>query len=136
MSKTPWSATILVGAFSSLAAVIAFAAGATLIWPGSGVDAIWAIRQDDTHAKMLALGWPVGAGLWVLAVIALALMVGSFAQRRWAWWLAVAGIAVNGLADLGRLATGGILEGLLGAVIAGLIVVALCWPGVRAQFSR
>jgi len=131
----PRSATILVGVFSSLAAVIAFAAGATLIWPGSGVDTIWAIRQDDTHAKMLALGWPVGAGLWVLAVVALVLTYGALARYRWAWWLATAGIAVNGLADLGRLATGGVVEGLVGVAIAGLILFWLTRPGVRAQFT-
>lgn len=129
------SATILVGVFASLAAVIAFAAGATLIWPGSGIDAIWAIRNDDTHAKMLALGWPAGAGLWLLALVALTLMVGSFARARWAWWVATAGIALNGVADLGRMATGGIVEGLVGVVIAGLILSWLTRPSVRSQFT-
>jgi hypothetical protein len=134
--RPPRSATILVGAFSLLVTAIAAAAGTTLLWPGGPIDVIWSIRNDDTHAKMLALGWPVGAGLWVLAVVALALAVGSFAQRRWAWWLAAAGISVNGVADLGRLATGGIVEGLVGAVIAGLILFWLTRPTVRVQFSR
>ena len=132
--QAPRSATILVGMFSSLATVIAFAAGATLIWPGSGVDTIWAIRNDDTHAKMLALGWPGGLGLWTLSALALALMVGSFSQRRWAWWAAAVGISLNGLADLGRLATGGIFEGVFGAAVAGLILFWLTRRSVRGQF--
>ena len=133
--RQPRSASILVGVFSLLAATIALAAGTTLIWPGGPLDIIWSIRNDDTHAKMLALGWPGGAGLWLLAVVALVLAWGSFGQRRWAWWLAVIGIAVNGVADLGRMATGGIFEGLVGVVIAGLILFWLTRRGVRTQFQ-
>jgi len=134
--RPPRPATILVAVFSLLAAAIAAAAGTTLIWPGGPLDIIWSIRNDDTHAKMLALGWPVGAGLWALAVVALVLTIGSFAQRRWAWRLAVAGIAVNGVADLGRLATGGVVEGMVGVVIAGLILFWLTRHSVRAQFTQ
>jgi hypothetical protein len=129
-------APMVVGVCSLLAAAIALAAGTTLIWPGGPVDIIWSIRNDDTHAKMLALGRPVGVGLWGLAVAALILAVGSFAQRRWAWWLAVVGIALNGIADLGRIATGGLMEGLAGVVIAGLILLWLTRRGVQAQFAR
>lgn len=134
MAKPPTLATKLVGGLSLLAAAIAFAAGMTLIRPGGPVDLIWSIRNDDTHAKMLALGWPVGVGLWLLAAVAVTLAIGSFARRRWAWWLAAVGIAVNGLADLGRIATGGVVEGLAGVVIAGLILFVLTRRGVRGQF--
>jgi hypothetical protein len=130
------SAPAVVGAFSLLAAVIALAAGTTLIWPGGPVDVIWAIRQDDTHAKMVALGWPAGLGLWVVGLVALATAVGSLQQRQWAWWLAAATLAVNGVSDLARMAMGGMVEGAAGVVIAGLILFWLTRPGVRGQFAR
>jgi hypothetical protein len=128
-------APILIGAFSLLAAAIAIAAGITLIWPGSAVDVIWSIRQDDTHQKMVALGWPAGLGLWLLGAVALATAVGSFGQRRWAWWLAIVTLSVNGLSDVARMAMGGVVEGLAGAAIAALILFWLTRPKVRAQFS-
>jgi hypothetical protein len=126
----------VTGTCSGLAALIAGAAGFTLVFPGTGLDAIWAIRQDETHQQMLALGWPVGVGLWLVGLVALACAVGSFQRRAWALWIAVIGMAVNGVSDLGRIATGGVVEGLVGVVIAGLIAFWLTRPGVRAQFSR
>jgi hypothetical protein len=61
--------------------------------------------------------------------------VGSFGQRRWAWWLAIATLSVNGLSDVARMAMGGVVEGLAGAAIAALILFWLTRPKVRAQFS-
>jgi hypothetical protein len=129
-------APVVVGVLSVLAALIAAAAGTTLLFPGGPLDVIWMIRSDDVHQQMLALGWPVGAGLWLVAAVGVATAVGSFAAMRWAWWLAVVALAVNGLSDLGRLALGGILEGVLGAVIAGVLLFVLTRPGVRSQFRR
>jgi len=130
MRKAP----VAIGVFSALAAAIALAAGITLIWPGGPVDVIWAVRQDDAHQQMVALGWPAGLGLWLVAAAAIATAVGSFRQRRWAWWLAVVALSVNGLSDLARLATGGIVEAIVGAVIAGVLLLWLTRPGVREQF--
>jgi hypothetical protein len=129
-------APVLVGGFSVVAALIAAAAGTTLLFPGGPVDVIWRIRTDDTHNKMLALGWPVGVGLWLVAVIALATSIGGFQQRRWAWWLAVAALAVNAVSDAARIAMGGVVEGLVGVVIAGLILWWLTRPSTRGQFDR
>ena len=134
--RPPRTACVVVGVFSLLAAAIAAAAGTTLLWPNGPLDIIWSIRNDDTHARMLALGWPVGAGLWLLAVVGIVLAIGSFQQRRWAWWMAVAVLTVNGLSDLGRVVTGGIVEGLVGVGVAGLILFWLTRPGLRAQFVR
>jgi len=129
------AAPALIGAASVLAAGIALAAGITLIWPGGPVDVIWSIRQDDTHQRMVALGWPAGLGLWAVGLVALATAFGSFMRRRWAWWLAAAALGVNGVADLARLAMGGVVEGGAGVVIAALILFWLTRPKVRAQFG-
>jgi hypothetical protein len=126
----------LVGAFSVLAALIAGTAGATLLFPGTPLDVIWAIRSDAVHAQMLALGWLAGAGLWLVALVAIATALGSFGRRRWAWWIAAVGMIANCLSDLVRLAGGGIIEGLLGLLIAGSILFWLTRPKVRAEFSR
>jgi len=45
-------------------------------------------------------------------------------------------LGVDGVADLFRLATGQVVEGMIGFLVAGLIVLALIWPSVRMQFSR
>jgi hypothetical protein len=119
---------IVVGIFSALAALIAAAAGATLLFPGTPLDVIWSIRQDDTHQQMLALGWPVGLGLWIVALVAFICALGSFQRRAWAWWIAVIGMIVNGVSDLGRMATGGVVEGMVGVVVASLIVYWLTRP--------
>lgn len=129
-------APVLVGIFSLFAALIAAAAGTTLLWPNGPLDWIWRIRSDEVHAQMLAMGWPVGAGLWAVGLVALATATGSFQQRRWAWVLAVITLAVNGVSDVVRLAMGGVVEGLAGIVIAGLILFVLTRPSVRGQFSR
>ena len=100
-------------------------------------DILWRIvcagegmRQAET-----ALGWPAGLGLWLVAAVAIATAAGSFRQRRWAWWLAVVALSTNGLSDVARLATGGIIEGIAGALIAGVLLWWLTRDGVRAQFS-
>jgi len=129
-------APIAVGLFSLMAALIAGAASITLLWPGTPLDLIWGIRHDDVHQRMLAMGWPVGVGLMALGGFAIVIAIGSFEGRRWAWLAAIAALSVNGLADLFRLATGQVVEGMIGFLVAGLIVVALIWPSVRMQFSR
>lgn len=129
-------APIIVSVLALLAAAIAVAAGVTLLWPGTPLDVIWSIRTDDAHQQMLALGWPVGAGLWLVGLVAVVLAVGSLQRRRWAWWLAVAGLAVNGLSDLARLPMGQVAEGLIGVAIAGVLLALLVWPRVRTQFDR
>ena len=132
MNKAP----LAVGFFSLLAALIAGAASITLLWPGTALDVIWGIRRDDVHQQMLAMGWPVGVGLIVVGVLAVVIATGSFQRRRWAWLAAIAALGVDGVADLFRLATGQVVEGMIVFLVAGLIVLALIWPSVRMQFSR
>jgi hypothetical protein len=127
---------MLVGIFALLVGLIAAVVGVTLAWPGGPLEPIWRIRSDDVHAQMLAVGWPAWAGLWAIGAIALAAGIGGLQRRRWAWAIAVGGIAVNGVGDVVQLFLGRIVEGTVGVVIAGLILLLLTRPGVSAQFDR
>lgn len=129
-------APTLLGGFSLVAGAIAGAAALSLLWSGGPFEWMWRLRSPEVHAQMLALGWPVGLVLALVALIALATGIGGFQRRRWAWVIAVVGLAVNGLADVVRLAMGQIIEGVAGVVIAGLILLLLLLPSVRHQFTR
>jgi hypothetical protein len=62
--------------------------------------------------------------------------VGVLRRKLWGWRIAVAGIAVNALADAARIPFGAVLEGLIGVTIAGLVLAWLTRPRVRALFER
>ncbi len=125
----------ILGVFSAAALAILLIAGASLLWPRGPLDAIWALTPDKL-AMLTPWRTPVGAGFLLLTIPAAMASYGSFRRRRWAWWILIVGIAVNGLGDLGQLAFGRIVEGLIGVSVAALVLVWLTRPAVRAQFDR
>jgi hypothetical protein len=56
-------------------------------------------------------------------------------QRKWGWWLAVAIFAVNGLSDAGQMALGQYIEGGIGVIVAGAILLYLYRPKTKAAFG-
>jgi len=60
---------------------------------------------------------------------------GWFGHRIWGWRLAVAIIATQVLGDLVNAFMGDFLKGGVGFVIAGLLLVYLLRPEVRAAFA-
>ena len=86
------------------------------------------------HAGLRSLG-PLGVvGMAALSVTMVVTAVGLLALRRWAWWLAVGGLAVNATGDLATaIATGDPIT-LIGVPVAGLIVWWLTRREVRSRF--
>ncbi len=121
------------GGFLLFAAVMATYAGITLSFPGTFLDALWKINPTAYQA-LSGLGQPIGAAFFALGIVALVIAYGWFTRRKWAWWMAVIGIAINMLADLTRLFSGEILVSLFSIFAAGLFVVYLMRPSVRQYF--
>jgi len=74
--------------------------------------------------------------LMVVGVTAAAAAAGLLCGHRWAWLLAVAIFAVNGVGDLaGLLISGDWLRSGAGALVAGLLIFLLRRPTVKSYFS-
>jgi hypothetical protein len=126
----------VTGVFAIIAALILLASSVTLLAPGATpLDGMWIIKPAE-YQQLLVLGPLAGAGFLALAVVAIAETFGALGRRRWAWWVAVVALAVNGLSDAARLFTGDVLEGIAAAAIAGAILWWFARPEVRTQFHR
>jgi hypothetical protein len=80
------------------------------------------------------LGRLSGAILLTLAAMASIAGAGLLRGRGWAWWMAVALFAINGLGDLINLILShDLLRGGTGVLIAGAFLFFLTRPGVRRQ---
>ena len=72
-------------------------------------------------------------------VLDLIVAFGLMALKKWAWALALIGVAVNVITGVLGLLNGGFFAlfcGLLGLVIPGIILYYLMRPDVRAAFGR
>ena len=124
-----------VGAFLFFGTIMASLAGATLSWPGTSFDKIWALNPT-AHKHLASLGKPIGI-LFLFLGAALALAgTGWFKRRLWGWRLAVALIATQVLGDLVNFLRGDWLRGGVGFSIATALLVYLLRPAVRAVFNR
>ena len=77
----------------------------------------------------------LGPAFLTLAIIMASASIGCFRHRVWGWWLAVAIFLVNGLSDVGQIFLGHFLEGGIGVVVAGTILLYLSRPHTRAVFK-
>lgn len=62
--------------------------------------------------------------------------MGWFRRRRWAWMLSLALVAINLIGDFGQLLLGETLKGVVGVVIAGLVVGVIWRPAMREYFAE
>jgi len=125
---------LAIGIFLLWGAAMATLAGITLTLPGTILDRVWVLNPRG-HEGLLALGRWAGMLFFPLG-IALALAgFGWLKRRRWGWILAVAIIGINASADAVRLFSGALLEGLVGVVLAGALLIYLLSPSMRAYFE-
>jgi len=124
-----------VGVFLFFGATMASFAGATLTWPGTSFDRIWALNPS-AHKQLVRLGEPAGILFLLLSATLAAAGTGWFKRRLWGWRLAVAIIATQVLGDLINFFKGDWLRGSVGFSIATALLVYLLRPAVRAVFSR
>ena len=126
--------TTAVGAFLFFGAIRASLAGATVTWPGTSLDRIWALNPT-AYRQLASLGKPMGI-LFLLLSVTLALAgTGWFKRRLWGWSLAVAVIATQVLGDLVNFFRGDWLRGGIGFIIATALLVYLLRPTVKAVFN-
>jgi uncharacterized membrane protein (DUF2068 family) len=125
----------IAGLFFALASAIAFAAGASLAFPGHFFDVMWQIKATE-HALLLRAGLTAVVGFVLLSATMGIASFGAFTRRRWGWWLTFAIFAVHALSDASRIVLGAPWEGLIGVTISVLILAWLTRPHVRALFDR
>lgn len=122
-----------IGVFFLFGATMAAYAAATLLKPGTALDALWVLNKAG-HAQLASLGRVVGLGFVVLSALMGAASVGWFRRRYWGWLLGTTIIAINALGDLINAARGEWLKGAIGVAIAGLLLLYMTRSGVRNYF--
>ena len=124
-----------IGAFFGFGAIMAAYAAATLLLPGTILDALWALNKRG-HAGLVLLGRGAVLLFAVLSVLLGLAAVGWFRRKCWAWILAVTIIAINATGDLINGVMGEWLKGAVGVAMAGLLLIYMLRPGVRNYFRR
>jgi hypothetical protein len=109
-------------------------ASITLAFPGTALDALWALNKRG-HEGLVQLGRIAAVPFGLLSVALACAAVGWFRRRRWGWILGVAIIGINMAGDMGQLVIGEGLTGVVGVVIAGVLLFYLMTPGVRKYFG-
>jgi hypothetical protein len=124
----------LLAALFILGACASGYAAVTLAWPGSALDVAWSVNPEG-HAGLRSLGPVAIVGMAVLSATMVVTALGLVALRRWAWWIAVVGLAANATGDLATTIATGEPRTLIGVPVAGLIVWWLTRLEVRSRFG-
>ena len=125
---------IPIGVFFVFGATMAAYAAITLAWPGTALDALWALNKRG-HEGLAELGRIAGVPFGVLSAALACAAVGWFRRRRWGWVLGVIIIGINMAGDLGQLFIGERLKGIVEVVIAGALLVYMTNARVRNYFG-
>jgi len=133
--KLPPAGFLALGAFFLFGFVVACYAAVTLAIPGTILDRGWQLNPN-AHLQLAALGRWAAIPFAVLGVALLATSIGWFRRRRWAWMLGLALVAINLIGDVGQLFVGETLKGLVGMVIAGLVVAVISRRAMREYFAK
>jgi hypothetical protein len=123
-----------IGVFLLFGAVMASLAGTTLVWHGTSLDRIWALNRR-AYEQLAPFGKAVGIPFLLLGVTLAIAGIGWFNYRPWGWRLAVAIVATQVLGNLVNAFTGDVVEGGIGFMIAGALLVYLLRPAVRNAFT-
>ena len=137
-TQRPAGITILAIVFLILAllslawSTLVFGFGATTSVFGAifGDQAMTAVGGSQTVNGILGI---------VGAVIDLIVAFGLFALKRWAWLLALLGVAITFITGIMGLFSGGLIAfccGVLGLIVPGAIIYYLLQPDVRRVFGR
>ncbi|HKK28448.1 MAG TPA: hypothetical protein VKB18_10225 [Gemmatimonadota bacterium] len=124
---------VALGGFFVVGALMAGAAGTSLLLRGGPLEAMWRINPR-AREDLAGLGsWAVVLMLAVAVGCALA-AGGLWMGKRWGHRLAVGLIGAELLGGLGALVLRGDLRTLVGLPIAALLLTYLLSAGVRAAF--
>jgi hypothetical protein len=131
-TNAPRSTTLtIVAVFLLLAAIIAFVTGISLLFPNPVWNSLWDLNRP-AYIAFERFGRLSAILLLVVCAAAGAAAAGLLRRRRWAWRIAVAIFAINGLGDLASLLLmRDLLKGISGVVIAGVFLHLLTRPKVK-----
>jgi hypothetical protein len=124
---------MVIGAFFVFGAAMSAYAAATLLLPGTFLDVLWELNKAG-HSGLVVLGKGAAFLFTILSSLLAAAAVGWFRRRYWGWVLGVAIIALNATGDAVNLVRGEGLKGLIGLVIAGLLLIYMTRRKVRQYF--
>jgi hypothetical protein len=130
-TKTPGFTA--VGIFLFFGAIMASLAATTLLWRGTPLDRLWDLNPM-AYKQLALLGGTVGILFLLLGAALTTAGIGWFRRRRWGWRLAVVIIATQVLGDVVNCVRGDLLRGGTGVIIAGVLLLFLLQPKVRATF--
>ena len=130
--KTPGFTAI--GIFLFFGAIMASLAAVTLLWRGTALDRLWALNPI-AYKRLAPLGGKVGILFMLLGTALATAGIGWFRRRLWGWRLAVVIIATQVLGDVVNCVRGNWLRGGTGVIIAGVLLLFLLQPRIRATFA-
>jgi hypothetical protein len=122
-----------IGIFFIFGATMAAYAALTLLFPGTFLDALWALNHRG-HEGLSALGHLGAIPFAVLSPMLALAAVGWFRRRRWGWVVGITIIAINMAGDLGQIVFGERWKGAVGVVIAGMLLIYMTRARVRNHF--
>jgi hypothetical protein len=123
-----------VGVFLFFGAVMASYAAITLFWPGTVLDRLWKLNPA-AHEQLSPFGARAAILFLMLAVALIVAGIGWLRRRRWGWTLAVVIVGIQVVGDLVNCFRGDLLQGGVGIVIAGALLLFLLRPNLRAAFE-
>jgi hypothetical protein len=123
-----------VGIFLLFGSVMACLAGFTLVWPGTGLDRMWRLNPP-AYSELAPLGRIVGIPFLLLGCMLAVASIGWLRLRIWGWRLAVAIIATQVLGNVVNIFLGHFVEGGVGVVIAGALLLYLVRGDVKHVFG-
>src|SRR5271163_2499707 len=126
---------IAMGAFLLFGATTATLAGFMLLFPGTILEPLWKLNPMAGE-QLHQLGPAMAIAFLAFGAVMVVTAIGWMKRRFWAWALAVVIIASQVVGDLANAIRGQYLQGAVGVVIAGALLIYLLRPKVRTAFPR
>lgn len=134
MAELPLVIRLLVGLFG-VGTLMSGLAIASLLSPGGWLDPLWRLNPEARAAFAAIGGWAYVV-LGAICLACLATTAGLLKRRFWGYCLALAMLAANLKGDVATAVVRREAKTLIGVPIAGLLLVYLGRPAVRALFRR
>ena len=121
-----------------LATAMSFLTGSSLLFPNVGWHRLWELNPAAyAFVARNQLQAIAGALLLALGIVTAIAGAGLLRGRRWAWWIAVAVFAINGLGDLLTMVVHrDVVKGGSGVLIASIFLFLLMHSGTRGYFGK